>query len=79
MENWTKGEYKTYPDDFEGIVSSVQIYRCETRQKRVIISNGIPDHDIESLPSDLDPCEVNWVVEVRKTSRKRNKDCCLFS
>eukprot|EP00551_Chaetoceros_affinis_P016219 CAMPEP_0203692314 /NCGR_PEP_ID=MMETSP0091-20130426/4489_1 /ASSEMBLY_ACC=CAM_ASM_001089 /TAXON_ID=426623 /ORGANISM="Chaetoceros affinis, Strain CCMP159" /LENGTH=391 /DNA_ID=CAMNT_0050563083 /DNA_START=137 /DNA_END=1309 /DNA_ORIENTATION=+ len=64
MENWSRGQFKSYPEDFEGIVNSVHIYRCETSQKRVVISNGIPDHDIESLPSSLNPCEINWVVEL---------------
>ncbi len=53
---------KKYPDDFDAL-NSVNIYTCPLLNKRVIISNGIPDHDI--IPqSNRQPCEYNWVVEM---------------
>lgn len=68
MVDWNRREFKAYPQDFQGILNNVTIYRCGNRQKRVMISNGIPDHDIESLTSNREPCEVNWAVEVRSTN-----------
>lgn len=63
VSDWSRGETKVYPDDFEGILNSVSIYVCPTSDKRVIISNGIPDHDLE-MSNDNEPCEINWVVEI---------------
>ena len=56
-------ETKSYPDDFNGITNQVQIYKCTTSNKRIIISNGIPNHDV-TLQNRIAPCEVNWVVEI---------------
>ena len=58
-----RGEEKNYPDDFDGILNQVQIYQCPARDKRVIISNGIPNHGV-TLQNRNGPCEVNWVVEI---------------
>jgi hypothetical protein len=41
----------------------VEIYQCPSSGKRVIISNGIPDHDV-TLQSPSGPCEIYWAVEV---------------
>jgi len=49
-----------YPDDFGGVFSQSKIYTCS--DKRVIISNGIPDHDL-TLHRSVQPCETNWAVE----------------
>lgn len=65
MTDWDRRETKIYPDDFEGILNNVTIYNCPSSQKRVMISNGIPDHDVDSVPSNTNPCEINWAVEVR--------------
>lgn len=54
---------KTYPGDFDGIFSIAEIYQCPSSGKRVIISNGIPNHDL-TLQNDVGPCEINWAVEV---------------
>lgn len=54
---------KIYPNDFSGILNKVEIYQCPSSGKRVIISNGVPDHDL-TLQNPLAPCEVNWAVEV---------------
>mmetsp|Transcript_13078 Transcript_13078/g.36191 ORF Transcript_13078/g.36191 Transcript_13078/m.36191 type:complete len:850 (+) Transcript_13078:53-2602(+) len=58
-----RGQDKTYPDDFGGILNQVEIYQCPSRNKRVIISNGIPDHDV-TLQNPLAPCQTNWAVEM---------------
>ena len=56
-------ETKTYPQDFNGITNQVQIYKCITSNKRIIISNGIPNHDV-TLQNRVAPCEVNWAIEI---------------
>ena len=56
-------ETKTYPTDFDGILNQVQIYKCTTSNKRIIISNGIPNHDV-TLQNRIAPCEVNWSIEI---------------
>ena len=58
-----RGEEKSYPDDFEGILNQVQIYQCPSRGKRVLVSNGIPDHSV-TMQNRNGPCEFNWVVEL---------------
>ncbi|KAL7540868.1 hypothetical protein ACHAXR_010440 [Thalassiosira sp. AJA248-18] len=62
-----RGEEKTYPGDFiengEVILNKVQIFQCPSRGKRVIISNGIPNHGV-ILQNRNGPCEINWVVEM---------------
>ena len=62
-ENSAEGEFKAYPTDFEGIVNEVEIYQCPSRGVRVILSNGIPDHDV-TLYNKNTLCEVRWVVEL---------------
>ena len=59
----SRGETKSYPDDFDGIVNQVQIYKCSTSNKRIILSNGIPNHDV-TLQNRVAPCEVNWSIEI---------------
>ena len=44
-------------------MNKVDIYKCPTRGVRVIISNGIPNHDVVH-GNPVIPCEVNWAVEV---------------
>ena len=63
MANWSKGNSYFYPDDFEGIINDVTVYECPTSDLRIIISNGIPDHDVyQGNPNT--PCEKNWAVSV---------------
>lgn len=64
-----KGDYITYPDDFiatdgSTINSEVTMYRCPSAGKRVIISNGMPNHDITINPSTREPCEYNIAAEM---------------
>lgn len=72
---------KSYPGDFidasgNQVLNEVKIYTCPVRKKRVIISNGLPDHDIvlNQGTARLNPCTVNWAVEIplhpKKASRK---------
>jgi hypothetical protein len=63
-------EEKIYPDDFQDILNKVEIYQCPSSGKRVIISNGIPDHDV-TLQSPSGPCEINWAIEV-------SDEACLY-
>jgi len=58
-----KGQVKEYPGDFAGFANEAKIYRCPARNKRVIISNGIPDHQV-TLQNKKGPCVINWVVEI---------------
>lgn len=65
IDSWTdsKGEYKVYPDDFDGVVSESEIYKCPSRGIRVIISNGVPDHDL-TIQNQHGLCLVNWAIEL---------------
>ncbi|KAL7545550.1 hypothetical protein ACHAWF_008901 [Thalassiosira exigua] len=58
-----RGETKAYPGDFEGIVNRVEVHRCPSRGKRVVISNGVPNHDVVLFNRE-GLCEYNWVVEM---------------
>ena len=66
----TDGE-KKYPQDFvdvngNQVASFVKIYTCPVRQKRVILSNGLPNHDVTNSrsSSNVEPCTMNWAVEI---------------
>lgn len=61
---------KTYPSDFT-VLNEVEIYQCPNSGKRVIISNGIPDHDVITY-MDKGICEINWVVEMPLNPTKAN-------
>ena len=66
--NWVKGNFYTYPDDFKDtsgvdILNVVDIYKCPTSKKRIIISNGIPDHTVKQGNSNI-PCEIRWAITV---------------
>jgi len=65
LTSWAgqRGEEKLYPEDFDDILNRVQIYRCPSRDKRVIISNGVPNHSV-ILQNRNGPCEFHWVVEM---------------
>jgi hypothetical protein len=63
ISGWSNGNPYQYPGDFNGILNQVKIYKCETSGKRVIISNGIPDHAVtQGNPNS--PCQKNWAIEV---------------
>ena len=63
MTDWQKGNDYSYPDDFQNILNEVDIYTCPTSNARIIISNGIPDHDI-TLGNNNEACVINWAVSV---------------
>mmetsp|Transcript_20346 Transcript_20346/g.56601 ORF Transcript_20346/g.56601 Transcript_20346/m.56601 type:complete len:429 (+) Transcript_20346:200-1486(+) len=58
------GDVLAYPDDFDGLTSQVAIYTCPTSDKRVIISNGVPDHTVTIVNTNNVLCEYNWAVEI---------------
>jgi len=63
ITSWTggKGMDRKYPDDYDGILNKVTVYRCPTSKKRVIISNGIPDHDL-TQENERGPCEFPYAI-----------------
>lgn len=61
--NSDRGDEKSYPADFEGLTNKIKIYKCPTSKKRVIVSNGVPDHNLV-IQNTSPLCEVNWVVEM---------------
>lgn len=65
IDSWenSRGEFKAYPDDFEGVLNEVAIYQCPSRGVRVMISNGVPNHDV-TLSNRQPLCEVPYVVEM---------------
>ena len=64
-DGWTnaKGQTKKYPVDFP-IENSVQVYTCQSTNKRVIISNGIPDHDVVIGRNNDGVCAFPYVLEL---------------
>lgn len=65
----TKGATYEYPNDFvqtDGVTplrNAVTHYECQAEGKRIIVSNGIPDHKhVQSNPNA--PCEMDWYVEL---------------
>jgi len=64
-DGWTnaKGTDKIYPDDF-AILNEVTVYRCAAAGKRVIISNGIPDHDLTIEQNHDGICEIPYALEM---------------
>ena len=64
MTTWgVKNVTKIYPGDFDGITNAVSMYNCPALNKKIMISNGIPDHTV-TTNGVVQPCEVNWVVEM---------------
>ena len=61
--NFSRFDEPVYPDDFGEVLNEVKIYRCEISQKRVIISNGIPDHSF-FMHRDMNACEVPYAIEL---------------
>ena len=60
---WERNTEYIYPDDFEDLRNEVSIYVCPTSDKRVILSNAIPDHSVTMFNTAV-PCEVKWALEV---------------
>jgi len=61
--NDSEGQIKSYPNDYHGIYNKVAIYRCPVSEKRVIISNNIPDHDL-TIQNPRGPCEIPTALEL---------------
>ena len=61
MTDWVRKGVYEYPNDFP-IKNDVTIYTCPTSKKRVIISNGIPDHTVTMGANE--PCVYNWAISV---------------
>jgi len=64
--NWSKGNEYIYPDQFKDsqgvdILNIVDIYKCPTSKKRIIISNGVPDHTVTQGNGNI-PCEIRWAI-----------------
>ncbi len=54
---------KSIRSDFGTVLNKVAVYECPTSGKRIIMSNGIPDHEItQGNPNS--PCETNWFVSM---------------
>jgi len=60
---WSANAAYSYPEEFE-ILNTHDLYECPTSEKRIIVSNAIPDHDSvhQSPTSTSDVCEVNFMV-----------------
>jgi len=64
IELWQKGlTYEYNAENFENILNKVEHYECEGWNKRIIISNGIPDHEV-TLGNNNAPCEYEWFIEI---------------
>jgi hypothetical protein len=63
MKGWSRNNDYAYPEDFGDILNEVTIYTCNESNKRIIISNGIPDHDIRQANPNI-PCETNWAISM---------------
>jgi hypothetical protein len=56
-ESFSKGT--TYTTDKFTYKNKVAVYECSTSGKRIIVSNGIPNHSItQGNPNS--PCEIPW-------------------
>ena len=52
----------------ENLINSVNIYTCPQSLKRIIISNGVPDHDLRDETDDGGKvCETKWRIELPLT------------
>jgi len=60
MQGWSRNRDYKYPEDFS-IKNEVKIYTCKESGKRIIISNGIPDHNVRQANPNI-PCATNWAV-----------------
>jgi len=63
LDSWDNREFKAYPDDFGDLRNEVEIYQCPSRGVRVIMSNGIPNHDVTTYNRN-GLCEIKWVIEL---------------
>lgn len=63
MQGWSRNRDYKYPEDFGDILNKVTIYTCSENNKRIILSNGIPDHNVRQANPNF-PCETNWAISV---------------
>lgn len=61
-ENFQTGNTYRYPEDFP-VLSSVDQFVCEKSGLRIIVSNGIPDHDVK-IGNPNSPCEIPWFISM---------------
>ena len=54
---------KSLLDQGFAILNSVAHYTCPASGLRIIVSNGIPDHDI-TLSNPNPPCAFPWMVKI---------------
>jgi len=60
-EGFSHGHSYTYPDDFK-YRNEHKWYTCPTSGLRIVISNGLPNHDVKVMNPN-DPCVTNWQVQ----------------
>jgi len=61
-EGFRRGGSYTYPNDFK-YTSEHTWYTCPSSGVRIIVSSGIPNHDVK-VGNPNDPCVTNWHVEL---------------
>eukprot|EP01095_Lingulamoeba_sp_RSL-Kostka_P006109 TRINITY_DN188_c0_g1_i1.p1 TRINITY_DN188_c0_g1~~TRINITY_DN188_c0_g1_i1.p1 ORF type:complete len:327 (-),score=123.63 TRINITY_DN188_c0_g1_i1:229-1209(-) len=61
-ESWSNGNTYIYPSGFN-YGNEVQWYECPSSQKRIVVSNGIPNHDV-IVGNPNSPCEIPWYVSL---------------
>uniref|UniRef100_A0A7S2SL57 YHYH domain-containing protein n=1 Tax=Rhizochromulina marina TaxID=1034831 RepID=A0A7S2SL57_9STRA len=61
LKHWKEG--RTLDVQNFSVSNFVREYECALTNRRVFLSNGIPDHDLKGT-GPFPPCEVNWAIEV---------------
>jgi len=61
-EGFSFGKSYSYPSDFK-YTNDVTWYTCKESNLRIVVSNGIPDHDIK-VANPNPQCEIPWYVSV---------------
>ena len=60
--SFERGQTYAYPADF-AIKNKMAQYDCPTSNKRFIVSNGIPNHEVTQA-NPASPCEIPWHLEM---------------
>jgi len=65
FDSWlnSAGETKRYPEDYEK-PNYFEILRCPSINKRIFLSNSIPDHDVAMYRNRAQICEIAYAVEL---------------
>eukprot|EP01060_Flectonema_neradi_P039389 TRINITY_DN8660_c0_g2_i1.p1 TRINITY_DN8660_c0_g2~~TRINITY_DN8660_c0_g2_i1.p1 ORF type:complete len:388 (+),score=77.72 TRINITY_DN8660_c0_g2_i1:61-1224(+) len=61
----------TYPSSFK-YPNSHKWYTCKASNKRIVVSNGIPSHNV-TVYNPNDPCVTNWQFEMPLTPKYLNE------